>query len=45
MQLKNIRRLKGPHHPVSQEHNNPILLMLKNLQNPLQLDHIRKAKS
>ena len=29
MQLKNIRRLKGPHHPVSQEHSNPILLMLK----------------
>ena len=48
---KDITSLTGPHHQVSQELNGPnlsievIWLILKNLQNLLQLDHIRKAKS
>ena len=51
MQLKNITPFTGPQHQVSEERSSPILsidaiwLILKNLQNPLQLDHIRKAKS
>ena len=34
MQLKNITPLTGPHHQVSQERADPILLMLKNFQDP-----------
>ena len=45
MQFKNITSFTGPHYQISQEHSSPILLMLKNLQNHLQLEHIRKAKS
>ena len=43
--------LTGSHHQVLQEFSGAILsidaiwLILKNLQNPLQLNHIRKAKS